>query len=127
MVSVLDSFFLINLGVLSLITLCNKFNQISDGAQNAIICVSMWSVFAVFCLILLYHCLKKLGVLAAISKHHPLPPRVHARPLLEEFDNHEVDSDDVLLNVIDEGCFSDPQIMPASSLTQQGQSRHINT
>ena len=110
--SVLDSFFLINLGVLSLITLCNKFSQDPDSSQYVIICVSVGSVFAVFCLILLYHCLKRLGLLAAISKHHPLPTRV---PLLEEVSNREEDSDDDLLNVIDEGRISDPQIMCASN------------
>ena len=111
-VSVLDSFFLINLGVLSLITLCNKFSQDPDSSQYVTICVSVGSVFAVFCLILLYHCLKKLGLLAAISKCHPLPTRV---PLLEEVENHEEDSDEDMLNVIDEGRISDPQIMHASN------------
>ena len=110
-VSVLDSFFLINLGVLSLISLCNKFSQDPDSSQYVTVCVSVGSVFAVFCLILLYHCLKRLGLLAAISKRYPLPARV---PLLEEVDNCEEDSDDDLLNVIDEGRISDPQIMRAS-------------
>ena len=59
-----------------------------------------------------YHCLKKLGLLAAISKRHPLPARV---PLLEEVDNREEDSDADMLNVIDEGRISDPQIMCASN------------
>ena len=90
-VSVLDSFILINLGVLSLFTLYNKFTQVSDSAQYVTICVSVGSVFAMFCLILLYHCLKRLGILAAISKCHPLPARV---PLLEEVENREEDSDD---------------------------------
>ena len=109
-VSVLDSFFLINLGVLSLFTLFNNFSQDPNSSQYVTISVSVGSVFAVFCLILLYHCLKKL--LAAISKCHPLPARV---PLLEEVDNHEEDSDEDMLNVIDEGHFSDPQIMYASN------------
>ena len=111
-VSVLDSFFLFNLGVLSLFTLYNKFSQDPDSSQYVTISVSVGSVFAVFCLILLYHCLKKLGLLAAISKCHPLPTRL---PLLEEVDNREEDSDDDMLNVIDEGRISDPQIMPTSN------------
>ena len=114
-VSVLDSFFLINLGVLSLISLCNKFSQDPDSSQYVTICVSVGSVFAVFCLILLYHCLKRLGLLGAISKRYPLPARV---PLLEEVDNSEEDSDEDMLNVIDEGRISDPQIMCASDTTK---------
>ena len=111
-ISVLDSFFLINLGVLSLITLCNKFSQDPDSSQYVTICVSVGSVFAVFCLSLLYHCLNRLGLLAAISKRHHLPARV---PLLEEVDDREEDSDDDMLNAIDEGRISDPQIMRASN------------
>ena len=114
-VSVLDSFFLINLGVLSLVSLCNKYSQDRNCSQYVTICVSVGSVFAVFCLILLYHCLNRLGLLAAISKCHPLPARV---PLLEEVDNREEDSDEDMLNVIDEGRISDPQIMHASNTTR---------
>ena len=114
---VLDSFFLINLGVLSFVTSHNhKASQVSDSSQYATICVSVGSVFAVFCLILLYHCLKRLGLLAAISKRHPqaLSARV---PLLEDDDNREVDPDDDvdMLNAIDEGHISDPQIMRTSN------------
>ena len=65
LVSLLDCFFLINLGVLSLVTLYNKANA---GGQYATVCVSVGSVFAVFCLILLYHCLKKLGLFTIICK-----------------------------------------------------------
>ena len=111
-ISVLDSFFLFNLGVLSLFTLYNKFSQDPDSSQYVTICVSVGSVFAVFCLILLYHCLKRLGLLAAISKRHPLRTRV---PLLEEVDSRKEDSDEDMLNVIDEGRISDPQIMHASN------------
>ena len=60
-ISILDSFFLINLGVLSLVTLYNRnVSKAPDNVQYATICVSVGSVFAVFCLILLYHCLNKL-------------------------------------------------------------------
>ena len=114
-ISVLDSFFLINLGVLSLVTSYNhKFTKNSDTPQYATICVSVGSGFAVFSLILLYHFLKKLGLLAAISKRHPkvLSARV---PLLEDDDKREEDSDDDLLDAIDEGRISDPQIMRASN------------
>ena len=97
--SVLDSFFLINLGVLSLVSLCNKFSQDPNSSQYVTICVSVGSVFTVFCLILLYHFLKRLGLLAAISKRHV--------PLLEEVDNREEDSDEDMLNVIDEGRTAD--------------------
>ena len=105
-VSVLDCFFLINLGVLSLVTLYNKSN---GGDQYATVCVSVGSVFAVFCLILLYQCFKKLGLFAVICKRNPV--RI---PLLEEVDNREEDSDDDLLNIIDEGRISDP-VMRASN------------
>ena len=102
LVSVLDCFFLINLGVLSLVTLYNKANA---GGQYATVCVSVGSVFAVFCLILLYHCLKKLGLFTIICKRKP----VHV-PILEGTDNREEDSDEDLLNVIDEGRISDPML-----------------
>ena len=102
LVSLLDCFFLINLGVLSLVTLYNRSN---GGDQYAAVCVSVGSVFAVFCLVLLYHCLKKLGLLAAIRKRNPV--RV---PLLEDADNREEDSDEDLLNIIDEGHISDPML-----------------
>ena len=97
---------------LSFDQLYNKFSQDPDSSQYVTISVSVGSVFAVFCLILLYHCLKRLGLPAAISKLHPLPARV---PLLEEVDNCEEDSDEDMLNVIDEGRISDPQIMRASN------------
>ena len=100
--SVLDCFFLINLGVLSLVTLYNKANA---GGQYATVCVSVGSVFAMFCLILLYHCLKKLGLLAVICKRN-----LARAPLLEEVGNREEDSDDDLLNIIDEGRISDPML-----------------
>ena len=105
--AVFDYFFLTNLGVLSLLTLYNKVY--ASERQYATVCVSVGSVFAVFCLILLYHCLKKLGLFAVICKHNPV--RVH---LLEEAGNREEDSDDDLLNVIDEGRISDP-VMHASN------------
>ena len=112
-ISVLDSFFLINLGILSLVTSYNhRASKKYDSAQYATICVSVGSVFAVFCLILLYHCLKRLGLLTAISKRHPLPGRV---PLLEEINNREENSDEDMLNAIDEDRISDPQIMRASN------------
>ena len=73
-------------------------------------CISVGSVFAVFCLILLYHCLKKLGLLTLICKRIPV-----CVPLSETVDNREEDSDDDMLNVIDEGRISDP--MPRASNT----------
>ena len=102
LVSVLDCFFLINLGVLSLVTLYNRSN---GGDQYATVRVSVGSVFALFCLILLYHCLKKFELLAVICKCNPV--RV---PLLEEVDDREEDSDEDLLNAIDEGRISDPML-----------------
>ena len=100
LVSVLDCFFLTNLGVLSLVML---YNKVYVNEKYDTVCVSVGSVFAVFCLILLYHCLKKLGLLSVICKRNP----VHL-PLSGEVDNREEDSDDDLLNVIDEGRISDP-------------------
>ena len=105
--AILDYFFLTNLGVLSLLTLYNKVY--ASERQYATVCVSVGSVFAVFCLILIYRCFKKLGLFAVICKRNP----VHA-PLLEEAGNREEDSDEDLLNVIDEGRISDP-VMRASN------------
>ena len=104
MVSVLDSFFLINLGVLSMLTSYNRASKVSDNKQYAIICVSVGSTFAVFSLILLYHCLKKLSFLAAIFKRGP----VHV-PLLEEVAGRSENSDDEVLDATDQGRISDPQ------------------
>ena len=109
LVSVLDCFFLINLGVLSLVTLYNNLQGYANK-QYATVCVSVGSVFAVFCLIMLYHCLKKLGLLSMICKRTPV--RV---PFLEEAANHEEDSDEDLLNVIDEGRISDPMLRASNT------------
>ena len=104
MVSVLDSFFIINLGVLSLLTLYNKkASKVSDNKQYVTICVSVGSTFAVFCFILLYHCLKKLGLFAAIFKRNTLRTRV---PLLQEIADRTANSDDEVLDAIDEGRIS---------------------
>ena len=105
--AVLDCFFLINLGILSLVTF---YNKVYGNEQYATICASVGSVFAVFCLILLYHCLKKLGLFAVICKHNPV--RVS---LLEGVDNREEDSDDDMLNAIDEGRISDPMIRASNT------------
>ena len=104
MVSVLDSFFIINLGVLSLLTLYNKKASVLDSKQYAIICVSVGSAFAVFSLILLYHCLRKLGILAATFKYNP-----ERAPLLEEVAGRPENSDNEVLDAIDQGRISDPQ------------------
>ena len=90
------------------------YNRSNAGDQYATVCVSVGSVFAVFCLILLYHCLKKLGLFTVICKRNPA-----RAPLLEEVDNRESDSDDEMLNLIDKGRISDPMIQTPPSLTIQ--------
>ena len=86
--SILDSFFLINLGILASVTLYNKLVQ---GKQHITIYVSTGITFAVFCLILLYHCYKKLKT----YKSSGIMPRQDNRPLLEKINSDELDSDDV--------------------------------
>ena len=56
----LDSFFLLNLGTLAAVTFFNKFPG-SSKSQFIAISISMGSAFAIFCLIFLYHCLKRLA------------------------------------------------------------------
>ena len=56
------------------------------------------------------HCLKKRGLFTVICKHNP----VHL-PLLEEVDNRDENSDDDILNVIDEGRISDPQFRASNT------------
>ena len=63
--TLLESFFLANLGILALVTLYNKE---SGGSQYASVYASTGSAFAVFCLIAIYHCLKRLRVVASRSK-----------------------------------------------------------
>ena len=48
--SVLDSFFLMNLGILALVSLYNKLS--SGGSQTVLVYVSSGSAFAVFCVTL---------------------------------------------------------------------------
>ena len=78
------------------------------ASQYATLCVSVGSVFAVLCLILLCHCLKKL--FTVICKHNPVYV-----PLLEEVDNRDENSDDDILNVIDEGRISDSQFRDSNT------------
>ena len=47
-----------NLGILSSVTLFNKLSP--GGSQLATVHVSTGSAFAVFCLIILYHCFRRL-------------------------------------------------------------------
>ena len=93
--SFMDSFFLANLGILALVTLYIKE---SGGSQYATVCVSTGSAFAAFCLIILYHSLKRLRAFAL---------RVKRRPHETEIGNANIsdssESDDELLDVIDRG------------------------
>ena len=90
--SVLDTFFLVNLGVLSLVTL---YNRISGGSQYAAVCVSAGSAFAVFCLILLNHCRKRLlSCYSSCKKYTSLP--------LEMDSAQSENSDEEILNIVDE-------------------------
>ncbi len=93
--SLLDTFFLLNLVVLASITLFNKLSL--NKNQSAIIYVSTGSGFAVFCAILLYHCIKSFKKFLA-SRQRP-------HPLLEVGNDTtgEEDSDDDMLGVIDTG------------------------
>ena len=89
---ILDSLFHLNLAVLALITLFNKLSP--GGSQYVTICVSTGSAFAIFCGILLYHCLKRL------KKFHTMRFKLH--PLLGEGHHFaDEDSDEDILNVID--------------------------
>ena len=90
--SALDGFFLVNLVLLASVTLYNKS---SNGSQKITVYISVGSAFAVFCLILLYHFLKRLEKCK--------PPRTMFRygsrqALLEKINSDDED----VLNTIDE-------------------------
>ena len=87
--SVLDSFFFVNLIILSSVTLFNNLS--SGGSQYAAIFVSTGSAFAAFCAILLYHCFMRLKTLLVIT---------HSK-FIGTADQEDSDDDD-LLDVIDE-------------------------
>ena len=89
--SILDSFFIINLGILASVTLFNKLS--SGGSQYVAIYVSTGSACAVFCVILLYHCFRSLRKCFARRQepHH----------LLADGTPNEEDSDDDMLDAID--------------------------
>lgn len=82
--SLLDCFFFINLGILSATTLYDKY---SSGSKTVTIYISTGSAFVVFCAIVFYHCFRR------IKKH------VATRHPLLEIEEH--DSDDDMLNAID--------------------------
>ncbi len=90
---ILDGFFLLNLGVLASVTLFNKFS--TDYNQSATIYISIGSTFVVFCVILIFHCIRR------IKKW--LVARQKTQPLLNVFNkaNGEDNSDEDMLDVID--------------------------
>ena len=89
--TLLESFFLANLGILALVTLYNKE---SGGSQYASVCVSTGSAFAVFCLIVLYHCIKSIRVFVRQFKRSNQ---------VESNNSDDAESDDELLDTIDRG------------------------
>ena len=89
--SVLDSFFLMNLGLLASVTLFNKLS--TGGNQTIAIYISTGSAFAVFCIILLYKCFKKLANCKFFAS------RRESTPLLKVSDKKV--SDDDILDAID--------------------------
>ena len=93
--SFLDSFFLANLGILALVTLYIKD---SGSSQYATVCVSTGSAFAAFCLIILYHSLKRLRAFALRAKRRP-----HETGIRNANISDSSESDDELLGVIDRG------------------------
>ena len=80
-----------NLGILALVTLYNKE---SGGSQYASVCVSTGSAFAVFCLIVLYHCIKSIRVFVRQFKRSNQ---------VESNNSDDAESDDELLDTIDRG------------------------
>ncbi len=89
--TILDSFYFVNLGFLASVTLFNKLYSVRN--QYAAIYVSTGSAFAAFSVTLLYHCFRRLISLAARKKQHPLVE-------LDRSANEE-DSDDDMLGAID--------------------------
>lgn len=86
--SLLDCFFLTNLGILSAVTL---FDKLSSGAsQYVAVYASIASAGVLFLVVILYHCFKRCKII--LNRAKP--------PLLEAPD--ETDSDDNLLDAIDE-------------------------
>ena len=77
--SLLDSFFLINLGILSASTL---YIKASSGSQYASVYVSTGLSFAVFCLILLSHCFVRISSLSPFSKAYK---RLHSLLVIQAF------------------------------------------
>lgn len=102
--SLLDSFFLFNLGVLASVTLYNKF---CPGNQYTIVCISIGSVFAVSCLTLLYHCIKKLSKLKCVAsilkRMSPSRPLLDVNNVSADCQGSDVDSDEEMLIAIDIG------------------------
>ena len=93
--TLLESFFLANLGILALVTLYNKE---SGGSQYASVCVSTGSAFVVFCLIVFYHCWKRFRVCYTVCKR-----RNQVFVEIEGAEDSNDSDDDELLDVIDRG------------------------
>ena len=92
--TLLESFFLANLGILASVTLYNKE---SGGSQYASVCVSTGSAFAIFCLIVLYHCLKSIRVFVRQFKRNNQVEREDSN------NSDDAESDDELFDAIDRG------------------------
>ena len=86
--SLLDIFFLVNLGILASVTL---YNKVAGGSQEAAVYVSTGLAFAVFCGIVVYHCRKRLMQFFCSRRNE------EERPLLEK-----AEVDDKLLDAIDD-------------------------
>ena len=95
-ISLLDTFFLINLVILASATL---YCEVSAGNNIISVSFSVGAAFAVFSLTLLYHCFKKLTSCYTNRNQHS------ERPLLagDDHRNESEDSDDAMLYYIDAG------------------------
>ena len=95
-ITLLDTFFLINLVIVASATL---YCEVSGGNSNISASISVGATFVVFSLTLLYHCLKKLT-----SCYTHRNQRLE-RPLLDGNDhcNRAINSDDAMLYYIDAG------------------------
>ena len=90
--SLLDGFFLVNLGLLVSATF---YSEVSDGNKHVSVSISTGATFAVFCLIILCHVIKKIRLLYG--------NKIFEQPLLGHAgSNNSENSDDALLEFIDE-------------------------
>ena len=106
LLSALESFFLVNLGVLALVTL---YNRLSNGNQYAAMCMSIGSAMVVTFLVLIYHCYTKLPKCMQISF---ILRNRRATVADNRVEGRGESSDEELFNVVDRGREYDSYAMP---------------